>query len=278
MNTRKTSIRQIAEDIGKTPAYVAKLKYGKYVRDRRIDVVENYDKACSEDFEHWVLHHRKESEKTAKELIDAGQYYYVDPKELIWLTESEHEEVHREINKLPWRVKLEEERRRKLSEAQKKRFREIDWTAEMCEERANIMKNWWTDEHKREFKERCAQKRENGENLVNIEQLDGKEGYRQYQREYRKIHYQRNKQAWRDYVMQNRYDNKSTEELWKLLEQKQKNFTYLPEKKQRLIGMIKNSLRKRGINPDLPWENDMTVEQIKEELERLNRLAHERGL
>jgi hypothetical protein len=278
MNTRKTTIRQIAEDIGKTPAYVAKLKYGKYVRDRRIDVVENYDKACSEDFEHWVLHHRKESEKTAKELIDAGQYYYVDPKELIWLTESEHEEVHREINKLPWRVKLEEERRRKLSEAQKKRFREIDWTAEMCEERANIMKNWWTDEHKREFKERCAQKRENGENLVNIEQLDGKEGYRQYQREYRKIHYQRNKQAWRDYVMQNRYDNKSTEELWKLLEQKQKNFTYLPEKKQRLIDMIKNSLRKRGINPDLPWENDMTVEQIKEELERLNRLAHERGL
>lgn len=276
MNTRKTSIKQIAEEKGKTPAYVANTKYGKYARDRRIDVVENYDKACSEDFEHWVLHHRRESEKTAKELIDAGQYYYIDPKELIWLRESEHEEVHREINKLPWRIKMDEERRRKMSESQKKRFNEINWTAEMREEKSNLMKDWWTDERKRERKEYCAQKRENGENLVNIEQLDGREGYRQYQREYRKIHYQRNKQAWRDYVQQNHYDNRSTEELWKLLEQKQKNFTYLPEKKQRLIDMIKNSLRKRGLDPDT--KHEMTVEQIRDEIERLNRLAHERGL
>lgn len=276
MNTRKTSIKQIADERGKTPAYIANTKYGKYARDRRIDVVENYDKACSEDFEHWVLHHRRESEKTAKELIDAGQYFYVDPKELIWLRESEHEEVHREINKLPWRIKMEEERRRKLSESQKKRFMEINWTAEMREEKSNIMKDWWTEERKRERKEQCARKRENGENLVNVEQLDGREGYRQYQREYRKIHYQRNKQAWKDYVMQNNYDNRTTEELWKLLEQKQKNFTYLPEKKQRLIDMIKNSLRKRGLDPDTKQE--LTIEQIRDEIERLNRLAHERGL
>lgn len=276
MNTRKTSIKQIADERGKTPAYIANSKYGKYVRDRRIDVVENYDKACSEDFDHWVLHHRRESEKTAKELIDAGEYFYVDPKELIWLRESEHEEVHREINKLPWRVKKEEERRRKLSETQKKRFMEIDWTPEMREKRSNVMKDWWSDEHRREFKEQCAQKRENGENLVNVEQLAGKEGYRNYQREYRKIHYQRNKQAWKDYVMQNHYDNRTTEELWKLLEQKQKNFTYLPEKKQRLIDMIKNSLRKRGLDPDT--KHEMTVEQIRDEIERLNRMAHERGL
>lgn len=276
MNKRKISLKQIADERGKTPAYVAKTKYGKYARDRRIDVVENYDKACSEDFEHWVLHHRKESEKTAKELIDEGQYYYIDPKELIWLRESEHEEVHREINKLPWRVKKEEERRRKMSESQKKRFMEIDWTAEMREEKSNQMKDWWTEERKRERKEQSAKKRENCENLVNIEQLDGREGYRQYQREYRKIHYQRNKQAWRDYVQQNHYDNRSTEELWRLLEQKQKNFTYLPEKKQRLIDMIKNSLRKRGLDPET--KHEMTVEQIRDELERLNRLAHERGL
>ena len=276
MNTRKTTIKQIAEEKGKTPAYIANLQYGKYARDRRIDVVENYDKACSEDFDHWVLHHRRESEKTAKELIDAGQYFYVDPKELIWLRESEHEEVHREINKLPWRIKKEEERRRKLSETQKKRFREIDWTPEMREKKSNTMKDWWTDEHRREFSEYCAQKRENGENLVNVEQLAGREGYREYQREYRKIHYQRNKKAWKDYVMQNHYDNRTTEELWRLLEQKQKNFTYLPEKKQRLIDMIKNSLRKRGLDPETKQE--LTVDQIKEELERLNRLAHERGL
>lgn len=276
MNKRKMSIKEIAEEKGKTPAYIANTKYGKYARDRRIDVVENYDKACSEDFDHWVLHHRRESEKTAKELIDAGEYHYIDPKELIWLRESEHEEVHREINKLPWRIKKEEERRRKLSESQKKRFMEIDWTPEMREKKSNTMKDWWNDEHRREFKEQCARKRENGENIVNVEQLAGKEGYRNYQREYRKIHYQRNKQAWRDYVMQNRYDNKSTEELWKLLEQKQKNFTYLPEKKQRLIDMIKNSLRKRGLDPDT--KHEMTVEQIRDEIERLNRLAHERGL
>lgn len=276
MNTRKISIKKLAEEKGKTPAYIANTKYGKYARDRRIDVVENYDKACSEDFEHWVLHHRRESEKTAKELIDAGEYYYIDPKELIWLRESEHEEVHREINKLPWRIKKEEERRRKLSESQKKRFMEIDWTPEMREKKSNTMKDWWNDEHRREFKKQCARKRENGENLVNVEQLAGKEGYRNYQREYRKIHYQKNKQAWKDYVMQNHYDNRTTEELWKLLEQKQKNFTYLPEKKQRLIDMIKNSLRKRGLDPDTKQE--LTVEQIKNEIERLNRLAHERGI
>ena len=276
MNTRKTSIKKIAEETGKTPAYVAKSKYGKMVKDRRIEAVENYDRACSEDFDHWVLHHRKETEKTAKELIDDHEYYYAEPKDLIWLTESEHEQVHKEINRLPWRVKLEEERIKKLSESQKERWAKIDWTEEMREAKSNERKEWWTEERKREIKMIKAKKRENGENLVNVEQLAGKEGYREYQREYRKIHYQRNKQAWRDYLMQRSYDKRTTEELFKLLEQKQKNFTYLPEKKQRLIDMIKNSLMKRGINPDK--ENDMTVEQIRDEIERLNRELHERGL
>ena len=95
MNTRKTSIKKIAEGRGKTPAYIAKSKYGRLVKGRRIEAVENYDRACKEDFEHWVLHHRKETEKTAKELIDENDYYYVEPGELIWLTEKEHEEVHR---------------------------------------------------------------------------------------------------------------------------------------------------------------------------------------
>jgi hypothetical protein len=274
MNKRKISLKKIAEETSKTPAYVAKSKYGKMVKDRRIEAVENYDRACSEDFEHWVLHHRKETEKTAKELIDENDYYYVEPAELIWLTEKEHEEVHREINKLPWRMKLEEERRAKLSKSQKERWAKIEWTEEMREAKSNEIKNWWNDEHRREFKERCAQKRENGENLVNVEQLAGKEGYREYQREYRKIHYQRNKQAWRDYIMQRSYDKRTTEELLKLLDQKMRNFTLPEEKKQRLITMITNSLKKRGIVPETKIE--LSIEQIRDELEKLARDAYDR--
>lgn len=275
MNTRKTSIKQIAEESGKTPAYVAKSKYGKMVKDRRIEAVENYDRACSEDFEHWVLHHRKETEKTAKELIDDHEYYYAEPKDLIWLTESEHEQVHKEINKLPWRVKLEEERIKKLSESQKERWSKIDWTEEMREAKSNERKEWWTEERKREIKMIKAKKRENGENLVNVEQLAGKEGYREYQREYRKIHYSRNRQAWKDYLMQKSYDKRTTEELLKLLEQKKRNFTLPEDRKKRLIEMIENSLRKRG---ELPNMEEMTVEQIRDEIEKLNRELHERGM
>ena len=146
----------------------------------------------------------------------------------------------------------------------------------MREAKSDELKKWWTDERKREMKRVKAKKRENGENLVNVEQLAGKEGYREYQREYRKIHYQRNKQAWRDYVQQNHYDNKSTEELLKLLDQKKRNFTLPEEKKQRLITMITNSLKKRGIDPETKTE--LSIEQIRDELEKLARDAYDRGV
>jgi hypothetical protein len=74
--------------------------------------------------------------------------------------------------------------------------------------------------------------------------------------------------------MQRSYDKRTTEELLKLLDQKMRNFTLPEEKKQRLITMITNSLKKRGIVPETKIE--LSIEQIRDELEKLARDAYDR--
>lgn len=270
MNKRKLTIKEIADSRGKTPAYIAKNKFGNYVKDRRIEAVENYDVACSEDFEGWVLHHRKEAEKTAKELLADKEYFYALPEDMIWLRIEDHEKIHEEINKLPWRQEMETERHRMM-----KRNKNVTWTEEMREAQAVMQKAKWTPERKRKHTELCDRKRENGENTVNVNQLDGREGYREYQRQYRKIHYASHKEEWKDYLMRKSYEKRSTEELLRLLDKKKRNTTLPEERKNRLINMIIKELNKRDdYKNSKEYQEGLdteSIEYIREQIDELNR-------
>jgi hypothetical protein len=272
------SIKEIAEREHLSPAQVVYDKYSQYVRDRRIEAVENYDRACSEDFEGWTLHHKKEDRHTAKELIAMKNYYYVDPSELIWLTIDEHEAIHREINKLPWRIELETKRVEHMKQSMKA------WSEERKEKRAKAMREWWDDEQRKRIKETRDAKRENGENLVNVAQLDSKEAYREYQKLYQRIHYRKNKQAWLDYNAVRRLNKKSTEELIDILEQKRTRSIMPDEKKKRMIDLIMKVLNNRedyitGDKYQKVIDND-SIETIKQQIEELNRKLEnmQRGL
>ena len=52
--------------------------------------IENFEKAKTDEFKGWVLHHRLENQFTAKELNDMGKYFDVPAEELIFLPTKEH--------------------------------------------------------------------------------------------------------------------------------------------------------------------------------------------
>lgn len=76
-------------------------------------LVENYMQARFDVTQIWHLHHRREiSEmKSAKQLIEEGKYYDLEPEELIFLTNSEHSRLH-DLNK-------REETKKKISNSNK---------------------------------------------------------------------------------------------------------------------------------------------------------------
>lgn len=81
-----------------------------------ISLIENYDKAITDQDRTWDCHHRLEVGKNGevisyKELIAHGLYYLRPASELIFLTKSEHRRLHCE--------NINQETRRKLSEALK---------------------------------------------------------------------------------------------------------------------------------------------------------------
>lgn len=108
--------------------------------------IENYEKAEKDNFEGWVIHHRLELVKTGgvvdatrQDLIDWGIYYDRPAGELIFLTNAEHVSLHHTGLAKPKSdearvkisaaqkgrtsprkgVKLSEETKKRISEAQK---------------------------------------------------------------------------------------------------------------------------------------------------------------
>ena len=68
-----------------------------------ISLIENYDKAISDDTQTWPCHHRLEITLegifSPKELKEKGLYYHRPACELIFLTKKEHEDLHRNNRK-----------------------------------------------------------------------------------------------------------------------------------------------------------------------------------
>lgn len=75
-----------------------------------ISLIENYDKAINDKEHTWDCHHRDEIRtlpsgmkvyRSKQELIDNGRYYNCPANELIFLTASEHQSLHK-TNRTGW--------------------------------------------------------------------------------------------------------------------------------------------------------------------------------
>ena len=90
------------------------------------------------------------------------------------------------------------------------------WTDEQRAAQSEKMKvAWKRHSTKRRVKETRRLSRENGENLVNIEQMASDEAYRDYQREYKRIYYKRPDKyaAWKVYTHIQKLKQRPIDEL-----------------------------------------------------------------
>ena len=103
-----------------------------------ISKIENYELAKRDNFRGWVIHHRLETHTSEGErrLVDIskeelkalGMYYHRPSEELIYLTKSEHQKLHRKGRPGPNRGKhFSEDHKRKILESKKgkKLFKEL---------------------------------------------------------------------------------------------------------------------------------------------------------
>lgn len=95
-----------------------KHKFERYCKD--YENIENYEKAKADNFEGWCCHHRKGVYIQTEELQELGMYYGRPAEELIFLTVSEHQYLHKKGKQGYWKGKnLSEEVKKKISEANK---------------------------------------------------------------------------------------------------------------------------------------------------------------
>ena len=71
----------------------------QYVKDDRIDLIENYELAKADNFKSWDIHHKLEIcgdyINTVADLKMMNLYYNRPAEELIWLKHDEHMKLHR---------------------------------------------------------------------------------------------------------------------------------------------------------------------------------------
>ena len=104
-----------------------KRNFEKFCKD--YENIENYDKALKDNFKSWSCHHRLETHNSdgerrlvdisMDELIALGIYYNRPADELIFLTESEHNNLHKKGNTYRLGKPHTEESRIKMSKAHK---------------------------------------------------------------------------------------------------------------------------------------------------------------
>lgn len=106
---------------------------------RNPELIENYDKAIADTTQIWVCHHRLETHNsdgerrlvdlTVEELKALGMYYDRPPKELIFLTHTEHSKLHK-----PHLGKTHsKEARLKMSKGMKGKHHSEEWKRRMSE-------------------------------------------------------------------------------------------------------------------------------------------------
>lgn len=125
-----------------------------------IALIENYDQAVADATQTWCCHHRRETDEgySRKQLVEMGLYYKRPANELILLTKSQHQILHRKGKRHT------EETRRKISEAHKGKKRNVWWLkgkplSEETKRKISSVKKGkkiqpFTEEHKRKLSEK----------------------------------------------------------------------------------------------------------------------------
>lgn len=92
----------------------------KYVCSEDLSLIENYEQAINDNKKTWVCHHRLEIDenKTAQQLKDEGRYYHRPASELIFLTYTEHWDLHhpgkRKQEKLTKKIRINNGKQNKV--------------------------------------------------------------------------------------------------------------------------------------------------------------------
>ena len=124
-----------------------KHNFERYCKD--YENIENYHKALADNFVGWHCHHRKGVYIARKKLKALGMYYNRPAEELIFLTENEHDILHKKGKSLSEEHKnkigeakkgkhLSEEHKNKIGEAHKGRKRSEETRKKIAEAKKNI--------------------------------------------------------------------------------------------------------------------------------------------
>lgn len=224
-------------------------KQAKYFCSEDLSKIENYEEAVSSP-EKWHLHHRLELDQnghrlnTRDELKEKGLYFHRPASELIFLKDKDHHKLH-----------MSDEQRERISNAQ--------------------LKSWEKPSRRRKLRVKIANKRENGEYLINIEQMKSDEDYREYQKLYQRMYYDEHSTEWKDYLTRRRYATLPTEKLVDMLRQKRLSVSLAPERKERLVNFILDELRNRKdvaehFLYDITLDRD-ELKDISDKIEETNR-------
>ena len=94
---------------------ISEARARKYCKED-ISLIENYEIAVNDQTQIWHCHHRRETIYTREGLIEIGEYYHRPACELIFLTKTEHNKIHKTGNKYRIGKHHSEKTKKKLSE------------------------------------------------------------------------------------------------------------------------------------------------------------------
>lgn len=203
----------------------------KYLCCEDPSLIENYDEAVADTDRMWVCHHRLELDEdghrlnTARELKKKGLYTHRPANELIFLTKEDH-----------WKLHMNEEQKQRLRDHQSKLWKDADRVR-----RAKML---------------AKERRDNGLNLVNVEQRSSKSAYREYQRLQHRIWYEKNREKWNNYSYNKKLASLTMEEMmqlkdkheWSRVVADRSGNTERVEKLNRLIALLEMAMTERVLS------------------------------
>ena len=127
---------------------------------RNPELIENYDKAIADKTQTWEVHHRKEEFYSQKELIERGEYFDVEPEDLIFLTKAEHNKMDSRCERIGKALKgkqASEETRKKQSEAHKGKPKSEETRKKLSESHKGEKNGFYGHHHSEEAKRKIGE-------------------------------------------------------------------------------------------------------------------------
>ena len=102
------------------------------------------------------------------------------------------------------------------------------------------------------------------------------EDYNGYQKAYQKLYFKEHQNEWQDYILKRRYRSYSIEKLKDMLNKKLNGCcTMKSHKRERLVNILREIIAEKE---HIDYELSDGIIDIRDELEKLNREVHNKGL